>query len=135
MKTYVILTTWGSNRYDYDQDINTQPQVWQDGEGLTANVRKSLCAQGEMHCMSNIISWASIDVLDCATGTWERVFHKKKPLLTRTELNVAAKAKKSVLGGSQNIYNSNTAASLLAAQWATATSISAPVMEENTNDL
>ena len=123
MKTYVILTTWGGNRYDYDQDINTQTQVWQDDEGLTANVRKSLCAQGEMNCLSNSVSWASIDVLDCATGTWERVFHKKKPLLTRTELNVAAKAKKSVLGGSQNIYSSDlqAAANMLVSQWATET--------------
>ena len=137
MKTYIILTTWGGNRYDYDQDINTQTQTWQDGGGLNESVRKSICAQGEMNCLSNSVSWASIDVLDCATGTWERVFHKKKPLLTRTELNVAAKAKKSVLGGSQNIYNPDhmTAAAVLAAQWATATSLPTSVMEEDTNDL
>lgn len=123
MKTYIILTTWGGNRYDYDQDINTQTQTWQDEEGLTDNVRKSICAQGEMNCLSNSVSWESIDVLDCATGTWERVFHKKKPLLTRTELNVAAKTKKSASGFSTGLHNPDPlpAAELLAAHWATAT--------------
>jgi len=134
MKTYVILTTWGCSRYDYDLDINTHTQVWQDGEGLTDNVLKSLRAQGEMTSTSNSVSWSTIDVIDCATGTLERVFHNKKPLLTRTELNVAAKTKKSAFA---NPYNPDhmPAASLLAAQWATATSTPTPIMEETTNDL
>lgn len=129
MKTYVILNTWGGNRYDYDLDINTQSQVWQDGEGLTENVRKSIRAQGEMTSTSNSVSWSAIDVIDCATGTLERVFHKKKPLLTRTELNVAAKTKKSAFSTPYKPDNM-TAANLLAAQW---TSMETTTLSEEIN--